>query len=628
MTSIVSSAKGQRLTRSEEKLVRQEEEKKRSEEEEIRLAAERVEQERIEKLRLEEEERTRIAEADKERKQNELPELIQILERNRIAVTKMNKNLREMNKWQRYMRCDGTPDPAISQAINTFINLTKENPNVDVKSLFEGGGTILQLLDELEILLSDTPPDELPEATANQYQQTIWDLQELLSNINDKVTDILLQKAIDLVDIETGNMQEVVTDENITLCLWANFNKNPSAASTSSKDETEIKSSASSKDVIGEDVDKKLPGIDTIQEIPTVEIDDNIVDFRLYTPLGGVYYYDVLKLPPQPKFVKGWRIVQLKDTGLQTCIYPPESTKEDIPTPDEKEGENPPAPPAGITIKLPPKALFFEQPKPARWDPEGQQWRTDGIHSITFEPEEQILSFKMDTFNIFTLTQRYHINMPFQFWEIRPLAENDAILTVVAAFITVKIRIKDLCQLCPVSVVDNISNLRGKWMSASSLIVSMINAGLNIFPGADSEKYVQINAKNKQLTLHLYTEMALVSSAIALRCSKWNFTSDHEEILLQACESLSSEMIADEDWSLYMVRPERSHKLKMKESSEELSNEIAENTDFYSNLYHMMRGLASDAAKERILTIDNLFNSNMHEILDATQLLTHTVQVN
>lgn len=28
-------------------------------------------------------------------------------------------------------------------------------------------------------------------------------------------------------DIETGNMQTVIQDENITLCLWANLNKNP-----------------------------------------------------------------------------------------------------------------------------------------------------------------------------------------------------------------------------------------------------------------------------------------------------------------------------------------------------------------------------------------------------------------
>lgn len=36
-----------------------------------------------------------------------------------------------------------------------------------------------------------------------------------------------IQSASSHSDIETGNMQTVVQDENIALCLWANLNKNP-----------------------------------------------------------------------------------------------------------------------------------------------------------------------------------------------------------------------------------------------------------------------------------------------------------------------------------------------------------------------------------------------------------------
>uniref|UniRef100_UPI00398F63D6 dynein axonemal intermediate chain 7 n=1 Tax=Pristiophorus japonicus TaxID=55135 RepID=UPI00398F63D6 len=749
LTSAIDSASsrlGQRLTRSEEKLLKQEEERKRLEEEQLRQAAEILEQERLERLRLEAEERARIEAADIARKENELPELIQVLEKNRLAAQKVYKNLREVTKWQRYMKCDGTPDPTVPQEINTFINLFKEDPNVDIKSLFERGRTILQLLEELEIVLSDTPADELPEATAAQYQQTIWDLQDLLSDTNDKATVILLQKAVDLVDIETGNMQEVAIDEHITLCLWANFNKNPrfkgygfdnehmafelprhlamsdiavrilhtqydhiscrtpsfyahrrafknkpvifeimgyrkedevveteaeveellaveeqpaveeqealeekqsleaklmtdedaqiirvsrspSAFSTSSKDEA--KSQTPSMERIM-DIDIKLPSVAPIQEIPSAEsVDECVVDFKQYTPLGGVYYFDVLKLPPQPKFVKGWRIVQLSETGLECYPCQPGSTRGDTSTlgsTDERESENFCDSCAGIVMKLPPKAWFFEQPKPARWNPIGKQWRTDGFHFITFDPLEELLSFKMDTFNIFTLIQRYHINMPFQSWEIRPLAENEAILTVDAFFTKVEIRIKDLCQLCPVPLEDNLSHIRGKWMTASALIISMINAGLNIFPGAESEKYIRINRKNKQLELDMYTQMALVISAMAFKWSKWNLFSDYEEIIFQACENLNGEMVADDDWSVYMSRTERSHKLKMKESSEELSNEIAENAELYSNLYHMMKGVASDAAKERILNTNHLFFTSVNEMLEATKLFSHTMQ--
>lgn len=35
------------------------------------------------------------------------------------------------------------------------------------------------------------------------------------------------QRASANIDTETGNMQTVVKDENVTLCLWANLKKNP-----------------------------------------------------------------------------------------------------------------------------------------------------------------------------------------------------------------------------------------------------------------------------------------------------------------------------------------------------------------------------------------------------------------
>ncbi|XP_072922165.1 dynein axonemal intermediate chain 7 isoform X2 [Hemitrygon akajei] len=744
MTSVRSSAASKKKRgKSAEKLMKEEEEKKHLEEEELRLAAEQLEREILEQKRLEEEERARIAAEDKARKDNELPELFQILERNMDSVQRLRKNLREVTKWQRYMKCDGTPDPTIPQEINSFINLSKEDPDRNIKSLFEGSRIILELLDELEMLLGDTPSDELLETTTSQYQQTIWDLQTLLSNINDRATDILLQKAIDLVDIETGNMQEVVKDENITLCLWANFNKNPrfkgyefvnnhiefelprplamcdiavrilhtqydhischipqlkaqqkafiskpnvfvaegdkeaqvqdqetiedqeaieEKKAVEEQKATETKYTLEAKLMIDEELRlphpmrtrsalsaasrnellvKKIPSSvissrvkspDLFHESAAKEaVDQQIVDFNQYTPLGGVYYFDVFKLPPQPMFVNGWRIVQLSDTGLQPFPYPLVASRNStslLPNPDEKEGENQPAPPVGITIKLPPRALFFEQPKPARWDAKGVQWRTDGIHNVTFDPETKLMSFKMDMFNTFTLIQGNYVNMPFQSWEIKPVGENEALLTVSAALTVVEIQIKDLCQLCPVSIVDNLSHIRGKWMTASNLITAMINAGLNIFPGNESEKYVKKIEKNKQQEQETYTQMALVTSAVAFRWSKWNLSCEQEEIVLQACENLTGETPEEDNWSLYLVRPERSQKLKIKESSEEWTKEIAENTELYSNVYHMMRGQASDVAKERILNTDHLFFGNVCEILQATKLLTSTVPVN
>ena len=40
--------------------------------------------------------------------------------------------------------------------------------------------------------------------------------------------------------------------------------------------------------------------------------DDDVVDLRAYAVLGGVFHFNLLHLPPQPKVVKDWTITQGK----------------------------------------------------------------------------------------------------------------------------------------------------------------------------------------------------------------------------------------------------------------------------------------------------------------------------
>ena len=40
--------------------------------------------------------------------------------------------------------------------------------------------------------------------------------------------------------------------------------------------------------------------------------DDDVVDLRAYAVLGGVFHFNLLHLPPQPKVIKDWTITQGK----------------------------------------------------------------------------------------------------------------------------------------------------------------------------------------------------------------------------------------------------------------------------------------------------------------------------
>uniref|UniRef100_A0A4W3JCE7 Dynein axonemal intermediate chain 7 n=2 Tax=Callorhinchus milii TaxID=7868 RepID=A0A4W3JCE7_CALMI len=609
------------------------------------------------------------------------------------------------------MRCDGTPDPAILDEINTFINLSAENPMVEIKFLLEECRTILKLINELESLLIDTPASEMDSPIVLQHQRTIVYLQELVSQKNDKVTEYFLQNAVSLVDIETGNMQEVVGDENVTQCVWANLNKNPrfkgydfqeakmefelpkaltmcdiavrimhvhydhltclepvcqmltnsntkvkvgvhatfeenmhadnelsdddtkqttqsdkskQLLSVSSPDDT--KSQTPSKEKVNGIRDVKTPTLEaeiisnglitpspTDREkhllphlpvgmgvtppmsqhvtppqsrplTPPIDLEDGFTaDLNEYTPLGGVFYFDVLKLPPQPTFINGWTIVQVSDTGLQMYPYPSErvrQTNSNIGTdiPEEREGEIIlPSLPAGIRVQLPNTAMFFEQPTPARWNPAANCWVLDGISNIQFDEEEKTLGFKMDTFNIFTMLQRAHVNMPFKSWLLRPTATTEAMFTVVAIYVEVNI---------------------------------------------------VIQVKHKQLELDTYIQMALVASTIGFKSSKWNSESGENDILLQATEHLQDAALNDGDWSLLLLTPDRSNKLKMKESDETYSKDIAENSNFYSNLYHTVMGESSEATAQRIRYSDHLFIDSVHKLLCGSKMLTYTNIIN
>lgn len=48
-------------------------------------------------------------------------------------------------QWERYMRCDGTPDPAVQQDINTYITLWRDDPEVNITPVLQQCNLALQV---------------------------------------------------------------------------------------------------------------------------------------------------------------------------------------------------------------------------------------------------------------------------------------------------------------------------------------------------------------------------------------------------------------------------------------------------------------------------------------------------
>nr|XP_037846179.1 dynein intermediate chain CFAP94, axonemal isoform X4 [Chlorocebus sabaeus] len=176
-----SGSKKKKVTKAERlKLLQEEEERRLKEEEEARLKHEKEEMERLEIQRIEKEKWNRLEAKDLERRNEELEELY-LLERCFPEAEKLKRETRMLS----------------------------------------------QLIEKLKFILLETPPCDLQDKNIIQYQESILQLQELLHLKFNVATEILLRQANTLADLDSGNMEKVIKDKNVTLYVWANLKKNP-----------------------------------------------------------------------------------------------------------------------------------------------------------------------------------------------------------------------------------------------------------------------------------------------------------------------------------------------------------------------------------------------------------------
>ncbi|XP_007947966.1 dynein axonemal intermediate chain 7 [Orycteropus afer afer] len=701
-------------------MLQEEEERRLKEEEEARLKYEKEEMERLETQRVEREKWQQLEAKDLGRRKEELEELY-LLEVCYPEAEKLKRENRLLSQWKHYIRCDGSPDPSVLQEMNTFISLWKEEKNETFEEVIEKSKLVLNLIEKLKLILLETPRYDLQDKNVKQYQGSIQELQELLHYKFNVATEILLRQASTLADLDSGNMEKIIQDENVTLYVWANLKKNPryksikfsgtdigfeiprmlatcdialrllhthydhvtplfpvprplkvEQTSTVTKDVKDqvknIAEEAISKEYQEEPKQPENGSITVPEEVQVEEEGDaelqmhsveevleaikfkvemkllsdtvtaaqllliencyekpelfgkNEVDLLQFTTLGGVYHVNLLELPPQCKPVKGWMIVEILKDGLQKYMYPPETT-------EDLETENT-FPPIEVTLKVHENVIFFEDPMVARWDPEGKLWRTDGIRRVTYNSEERLITFNLETFGPVTLIQDTHINMPYQSWELRPLDVNKVLLTVTTVFTEIQIQIKEnLCMLASIKLKhkEHFSVLKGKWMTPIPFIIALKEVGLNIFPTGHSHFYVVINNKVPLVELKAYRQMALLSSAFAFSWSRWNVRCDSNKVIFQVKEHLNQEPDTEyPNWTLLMFSGDRAQRLKINEYSETFSEALKDETEFHSTLYHMVKDFASGEAIEKIRGSNCQFIDSVCHMLLSTRLLSYS----
>ncbi|NXM03001.1 CASC1 protein, partial [Tyrannus savana] len=568
--------------------------------------------------------------------------------------------------WEHYLSCDGIPDPTVPQEINTFMSLWREEQDEDVQLVMEKGEQVLNLIEKLQLLLMDTPPSEVTAKEAAQYQESIVELQNLLHQKYNEATQHLLKVTSMYEDSETGNMQAVIKDKNVTFCVWVNLKKkvrfkthvfsdaqhgfdvpkslvlNSAAVrilhtrydhvsplvvslketSNNTEDVNETEEETEKK---SENLDRSSQGIwfgficsitkvlmPMVEEEPgdkgEVAAAAEWVDLQRFVPVGGVFHIDALQLPPQVVEVNDWTMVELVDAGLEVYPYSPEEAE------DATESI------IQITLRLPDNVVYFDSPVVARWDPEAQQWRTDGISKTKYEAQEKSITFQMGGFYTVALLQDAHLNMPYKAWELQPTGVDEALLVVTTCLATIQIQIKgNRCMLSSVVVEeeDVLSNISGKWMSPLALGAALKRAGVNIFPGDCSHNYVpvtrKVSASVKAFPVGFYHPLFLLS-----------FHPFLQNDLQSRTHHLEADSVQDNNWSLYMFNGQKAQKLKITETSEAFSEEIEEDSELHSTLYHLLKDFASKAAMDKVEGASCLFVDVVYQLLLTTRVLTYS----
>ncbi|XP_028685178.1 dynein axonemal intermediate chain 7 isoform X12 [Macaca mulatta] len=610
----MSGSKKKKVTKAERlKLLQEEEERRLKEEEEARLKYEKEEMERLEIQRIEKEKWNRLEAKDLERRNEELEELY-LLERCFPEAEKLKQETRMLSQWKHYIQCDGSPDPSIAQEMNTFISLWKEKTNETFEEVIEKSKVVLNLIEKLKFILLETPPCDLQDKNKIQYQESILQLQELLHLKFNVATEILLRQASTLADLDSGNMEKVIKDENVTLYVWANLKKNPRHRSV-----------RFSETQIGFEIPRILATSDIAVRLLHTHYDHVSALHPVSTP-SKEHTSSVTELVKDDvenveKAISKEVEEESKQQEKQSHLIQEEKLKVEEEQ-DDIEVKMSSAEEESEAIKCELEMKVLSETVSA-----GKHWRTDGISNVSYKPNERLITFSLDTFGPVTLIQDAHINMPYQSWELRPLDVNKVLLTVTTVFTEIQIQIKEnLCMLSSVKLKDkkHISILEGTWMTPIPFIIALKEAGLNIFPTRYSHFYVVINNKVPLVEVKAYRQMALLSSTFAFGWSKWNLLCNSTKVVFKVREHLPEECTENPNWALLMFSGDRAQRLKIKEESEAFSEALKEETEFHSTLYHMVRDFASKEAMEKVRSSNCQFVNSVCHMLLSTRLLSYS----
>ncbi|CAG7823625.1 unnamed protein product [Allacma fusca] len=375
------------------------------------------------------------------------------------------------------------------------------------------------------------------------------------------------------------------------------------------------------------------------------------LNLRNYSILGGVFHFNWIEIPPQPKDRGHWMLHMIEpDQNLEEIIFaadyvpPTQEMQEAKKTPEEMEREAKKQEEelqklVLLDLKVPRTALWFEPPIPVLWDPVRRFWSTDGFYDIRFNEDQLHLTLRTSKFGIIglghnryfkskelkqlilfvgilraaTTIKNQHIiyciqiisrifsNLPYQSFELKPAGKNRCVFSLMAAMTAIEFTFEN--ELVCVSSLQNVSNsdvveasVLNKYMRPRHLIKALRYHGLDVFPELDSYAYVDgVLLKHIETEEHMYQCMAVLSPSYNFHWSRWNLLAGRERMVFQMRERLGT--TTPGNYQMILNTPAKCSLIACTEVSPNFSEEPIENSQYHADLLHLAMTVASDDAK-------------------------------
>uniref|UniRef100_A0A8C9G145 Dynein axonemal intermediate chain 7 n=1 Tax=Pavo cristatus TaxID=9049 RepID=A0A8C9G145_PAVCR len=507
---------------------------------------------------------------DQERREVELAEL-NSLEEKFVCAQRWKTEYRAYTKWERYIACDGSPDPTVLQEINTFMNLWREDQNEDIQFVMEKGEQVLNV------------------SVKYKWYFSLQCVTFGCSLIEPRLAQAMIHLVFGSIHYysDTGNMQTVIKDKNVTFCVWANLKKKNHVFCDTRHGFDLPKSLAVSSiavRILHTHYDHVSPLWLQCQRVPRLEV----LDSEELTQ----HSQDNTGEPEEEE--KEGREEPTVTTKEETIADTNEVTEEET----EKKSEILDVPPEGTVLVLICNTMTLLILNPSEEEeiteestvdlqqfvPVGGVYHIDGLQ---LPPQVQ----QIDSWSVVEVSEEtLHLTQPSSLpaseshsSELAPRHAHSLYTPERYLFSPVRcfhwfMQQGNQCMLAAVVVEEKnvLSHLVGQWMCPVTLRRVLKKCGLNIFPEEYSYKYVCVNKKVctskwscfffffstscrhflvasciesagivvsgslakcllKETEFRAYRQMALVTSAFAFGWSKWNLESDQDQVVFKVC---------------------------------------------------------------------------------------------